>query len=189
MSVVRNMSPARTSWPRLVSVTNHPPTKLGSSFECRWKRRPTTNGLIVRETSRNGKGSRNIVWHKCSVEKIDREELLEQKGCVIWITGLSGSGKSTIACALTRALHARGNLAYILDGDNVRHGLNCDLTFKAEDRAENIRRIGFTGIDDPYEAPLNSEIVLQGEVCPTPEAMAERVISYLESKGYIQAEE
>ncbi|XP_021660423.2 adenylyl-sulfate kinase 3 isoform X2 [Hevea brasiliensis] len=86
--------------------------------------------------------STNIVWHKSSVDKFDRQELLQQKGCVIWITGLSGSGKSTLACALSRCLHSRGKLAYILDGDNVRHGLNCDLGFKAEDRAENIRRIG-----------------------------------------------
>ncbi|XP_059459085.1 adenylyl-sulfate kinase 3-like isoform X4 [Corylus avellana] len=84
----------------------------------------------------------NIVWHKCSVDKCDRQQLLEQKGCVIWMTGLSGSGKSTLACALSRGLHARGKLTYILDGDNVRHGLNSDLGFKAEDRAENIRRIG-----------------------------------------------
>ncbi|XP_057806781.1 adenylyl-sulfate kinase 3-like isoform X2 [Salvia miltiorrhiza] len=86
--------------------------------------------------------STNIAWHKCSVEKCDREEMLNQKGCVIWITGLSGSGKSTVACALSRALHARGKLSYILDGDNCRHGLNRDLSFKADDRSENIRRIG-----------------------------------------------
>ncbi|XP_018502608.2 adenylyl-sulfate kinase 1, chloroplastic-like isoform X2 [Pyrus x bretschneideri] len=83
----------------------------------------------------------NIVWHKCSVEKLDRQQLLKQKGCVIWITGLSGSGKSTVACALSQGLHMRGRLTYILDGDNVRHGLNRDLSFEAEDRAENIRRI------------------------------------------------
>ncbi|KAG9135608.1 hypothetical protein Leryth_002348 [Lithospermum erythrorhizon] len=86
--------------------------------------------------------STNILWHNCSVEKSDREQLLQQKGCVIWITGLSGSGKSTLACALSCGLHARGKLTYVLDGDNVRHGLNSDLSFRAEDRAENIRRIG-----------------------------------------------
>ncbi|KAG2724151.1 hypothetical protein I3760_01G004800 [Carya illinoinensis] len=201
--------------------------------------------------------STNIVWHKCAVEKFDRQELLLQKGCVIWITGLSGSGKSTLACALNRGLHSRGKLAYILDGDNVRHGLNNDLSFKAEDRAENIRRIGevaklfadagiiciaslispfrkdrdacrallpegdfieafldvplevceardpkglyklarsgkikgFTGIDDPYEPPVNCEIVIQqkGEDCISPCEMAETVISYLEERGYLQA--
>ncbi|KAG8384275.1 hypothetical protein BUALT_Bualt04G0101500 [Buddleja alternifolia] len=201
--------------------------------------------------------SSNIMWHKCSVEKSDRQELLNQKGCVIWVTGLSGSGKSTLACALSRALHARGKLSYILDGDNCRHGLNRDLSFKAEDRAENIRRIGevaklfadagviciaslispfkkerdacrallpqgdfievymdvplqvcekrdpkglyklaragkikgFTGVDDPYEPPLDSEIVLQQreEICDSPNALAEIVISYLEQKGYLEA--
>ncbi|XP_028114217.1 adenylyl-sulfate kinase 3-like [Camellia sinensis] len=201
--------------------------------------------------------STNIAWHKCSVEKIDRQELLQQKGCVIWITGLSGSGKSTLACALSRGLHSMGKLTYILDGDNVRHGLNRDLGFKPEDRAENIRRMGevarlfadagviciaslispykkdrdacrallpegefievfmdvplhvceardpkglyklaragkikgFTGIDDPYEAPLNSEIVLQqkGEVCASPSEMAETVLAYLKEKGYLNA--
>ncbi|KAF2294717.1 hypothetical protein GH714_015717 [Hevea brasiliensis] len=201
--------------------------------------------------------STNIVWHKSSVDKIDRQELLQQKGCVIWITGLSGSGKSTLACALSRCLHSRGKLTYILDGDNVRHGLNRDLGFKAEDRAENIRRIGevaklfadagviciaslispyrkdrdgcrallpdgdfievfmdmplqvceardpkglykfaragkikgFTGIDDPYEPPLNCEIVLKqkGDNCASPCNMAETVIRYLEEKGYLRA--
>ncbi|CAI9111274.1 OLC1v1011459C1 [Oldenlandia corymbosa var. corymbosa] len=201
--------------------------------------------------------STNILWHKCSVEKVDRQELLQQKGCVIWITGLSGSGKSTLACALCQGLHARGKLTYVLDGDNVRHGLNRDLSFKSEDRAENIRRIGevaklfadagviciaclispyrkdrdacrdllpegafievfmdvplqiceardpkglyklaragkikgFTGIDDPYEPPLNSEIVLQPNDGPggSPKELAEIVISFLDKNGYLQA--
>ncbi|XP_074308857.1 adenylyl-sulfate kinase 3-like isoform X2 [Silene latifolia] len=86
--------------------------------------------------------SSNIVWHECSIGKPERQQLLQQKGCVIWITGLSGSGKSTVACALSRSLHSRGKLTYVLDGDNVRHGLNKDLTFGPEDRAENIRRVG-----------------------------------------------
>ncbi|KAK4774904.1 hypothetical protein SAY86_009839 [Trapa natans] len=201
--------------------------------------------------------STNIKWHQCSVGKLERQELLQQKGCVIWITGLSGSGKSTVACALSRALHARGKLTYVLDGDNVRHGLNSDLSFKAKDRAENIRRIGevgklfsdagviciaslispyrkdraacralfpegdfieifmdvplqicegrdpkglyklarsgkikgFTGVDDPYEPPLNCEIVLKQteDDCTTPCNMAEQVVSYLEEKGYLHA--
>ncbi|KAK4563385.1 hypothetical protein RGQ29_005774 [Quercus rubra] len=201
--------------------------------------------------------STNIKWQDCSVGKIDRERLLKQKGCVIWITGLSGSGKSTVACALSQFLHQRGKMCYILDGDNVRHGLNRDLGFKAEDRAENIRRIGevaklfadagviciaslispyrrdrdacrallpdgdfievfmdvplevceardskglyklaragkikgFTGIDDPYEQPLNCEIVLEykGGDGASPCVMAEKVVSYLEEKGYLEA--
>uniref|UniRef100_A0A0V0I840 Adenylyl-sulfate kinase n=1 Tax=Solanum chacoense TaxID=4108 RepID=A0A0V0I840_SOLCH len=201
--------------------------------------------------------STNIVWHKCSVEKCDREELLQQRGCVIWVTGLSGSGKSTLACAVGRGLHARGKLTYILDGDNVRHGLNRDLSFRAEDRAENIRRTGevaklfadagviciaslispyrkerdacrallaegdfievfmdiplhvceardpkglyklaragkikgFTGVDDPYEPPLTSEIVLRQNqgICDSPNDLADIVISYLDKKGYLKA--
>ncbi|XP_031115356.1 adenylyl-sulfate kinase 3-like [Ipomoea triloba] len=201
--------------------------------------------------------SSNIVWHKCTVEKVDRQELLQQKGCVIWITGLSGSGKSTLACALSGGLHARGKLTYVLDGDNLRHGLNSDLSFGANDRAENIRRVGevaklfadagiiciaslispyrkerdacrallpegdfievfmdvplqvceardpkglyklaragkikgFTGIDDPYEPPLNSEIVLRQSqgFCSSPGDLAKIVISYLEDKGYLKA--
>ncbi|KAK7386366.1 hypothetical protein VNO78_26553 [Psophocarpus tetragonolobus] len=86
--------------------------------------------------------STNIMWHDCPIQKRDRQQLLQQKGCVIWLTGLSGSGKSTIACALSRSLHSKGKLTYVLDGDNIRHGLNCDLSFRAEDRSENIRRIG-----------------------------------------------
>ncbi|XP_031257739.1 adenylyl-sulfate kinase 3-like isoform X2 [Pistacia vera] len=167
------------------------------------------------------------------------------------------SGKSTLACALSRGLHSRGKLTYILDGDNCRHGLNRDLSFKAEDRIENIRRIGevaklfadagviciaslispyrkdrdtcrallpegefvevfldvplqlcesrdpkglyklaragkikgFTGIDDPYEPPLNCEIVLRQKEdnCASPCEMAETVIAYLDEKGYLQA--
>ncbi|KAK6258655.1 hypothetical protein SCA6_013129 [Theobroma cacao] len=99
------------------------------------------SGQNLRQMATNGKAT-NILWHKSSVGKLHRQELLQQKGCVIWITGLSGSGKSTLACALCQALYSRGKLTYILDGDNVRHGLNRDLSFKAEDRAENIRRIG-----------------------------------------------
>lgn len=217
---------------------------------------PNGHGKIVNQMSTIEKCS-NIVWHECSIQKHDREELLQQKGCVIWITGLSGSGKSTLASALSRSLHSRGKLTYVLDGDNVRHGLNRDLCFGAEDRVENIRRVGevaklfadagvicivslispyrkdrdacramvpkgdfievfmdvplqiceardpkglyklaragkikgFTGIDDPYEHPINSEIVLRQtpEVLTTPCEMAETVVSYLGDHGYLQA--
>ncbi|XP_061338906.1 adenylyl-sulfate kinase 3-like isoform X2 [Gastrolobium bilobum] len=99
------------------------------------------SGKNICEVSNIGK-STNILWHECPIQKLDRQQLLQQKGCVIWLTGLSGSGKSTLACALSRSLHRRGKLTYILDGDNIRHGLNRDLSFKAEDRSENIRRIG-----------------------------------------------
>ncbi|KAJ4892831.1 Adenylyl-sulfate kinase 3 [Raphanus sativus] len=200
--------------------------------------------------------STNIFWQESPIGKTERQKLINQKGCVVWITGLSGSGKSTLACSLSRELYTRGKLSYILDGDNLRHGLNKDLGFKAEDRVENIRRVGevaklfadagliciaslispyrkdrdacremmqgssfievymnmslqlceardpkglyklaragkikgFTGIDDPYESPLNCEIELkekEGE-CPSPVAMAEEVIAYLEDKGFLQ---
>ncbi|WP_348672172.1 adenylyl-sulfate kinase [uncultured Abyssibacter sp.] len=84
----------------------------------------------------------NITWHDGDVTRGDRNKLLGQKGATIWFTGLSGSGKSTVAVALEKALFAQGRLVYRLDGDNVRHGINKNLGFSAEDRAENIRRIG-----------------------------------------------
>ncbi|CAA0813937.1 Adenylyl-sulfate kinase 3 [Striga hermonthica] len=197
----------------------------------------------------------NIFWHECPVGRVDRQKLLNQQGCIVWITGLSGSGKSTLACSLGRQLHCRGKLSYILDGDNLRHGLNKNLGFTPEDRTENIRRVGevaklfadagliciasmispyrkdrdaccallpenfievflnmplglcegrypkglyklaragkikgFTGIDDPYEPPVNYEIEIQESegICPTPNEMAGQVVSYLEDKGYLE---
>jgi len=86
--------------------------------------------------------SKNIFWHGSEVTSDEREEVLGQKGCVVWLTGLSGSGKSTIARRTEQQLLARGVHAYVLDGDNVRHTLNKDLGFSPEDRTENIRRIG-----------------------------------------------
>ncbi|CAF2146290.1 BnaA01g34620D [Brassica napus] len=219
---------------------------------------PALSETNEKEERINGeKKADNIVWHESSICRCDRQQLLQQKGCVIWITGLSGSGKSTVACALSKALFERGKLTYTLDGDNVRHGLNRDLTFKAEDRTENIRRIGevaklfadvgviciaslispyrrdrdecrsllpegdfvevfmdvplsvcesrdpkglyklaragkikgFTGIDDPYEAPLNCEVVLKhtgDDFSSSPRQMAENIISYLQNKGYLE---
>ena len=84
----------------------------------------------------------NITWHGGEVTNKNREELLNQKGVVIWFTGLSGSGKSTLAHAVEEALFKTGHLTYVLDGDNIRHGLNKNLGFSPEDREENIRRIG-----------------------------------------------
>jgi adenylylsulfate kinase len=83
----------------------------------------------------------NVIWHAHKVTKEDRESLLHQKGVVLWFTGLSASGKSTIANEVAYKLHEQGKLAYILDGDNIRHGLNKNLGFSPEDRKENIRRI------------------------------------------------
>jgi adenylylsulfate kinase len=84
----------------------------------------------------------NITWHEGHVTREERAGLLKQKGATLWFTGLSGSGKSTIAFTLEHALVQRGHLAYVLDGDNIRHGLNKNLGFSAADREENIRRIG-----------------------------------------------
>ncbi|HAD09199.1 MAG TPA: adenylyl-sulfate kinase [Porticoccaceae bacterium] len=84
----------------------------------------------------------NLTWHESVVSKKERAERKGQKPCVIWFTGLSGAGKSTLANALERALFERGHHCYLLDGDNVRQGLNGDLGFTDEDRVENIRRIG-----------------------------------------------
>jgi adenylylsulfate kinase len=84
----------------------------------------------------------NITWHEGHVRPEERASLLGQKGATLWFTGLSGSGKSTIAFTLEHALVQNGRLAYVLDGDNVRHGLNKNLGFSAADREENIRRIG-----------------------------------------------
>jgi adenylylsulfate kinase len=196
----------------------------------------------------------NITWHEGHVSREEREKLLKQKGVLIWFTGLSGSGKSTIAYTLEHALVQRGHLCYVLDGDNIRHGLNKNLGFSAEDRAENIRRIGevgklfvdaglitmtsfispyradrdaaratlglgnffevfcdtpievceqrdpkglykkaragelkgFTGIDDPYEAPLKPELVIDNSQC-TPQQAAVMLVEVLEKAGKIPA--
>lgn len=84
----------------------------------------------------------NIVWHHTAIDKETRQTLNGHKSGILWLTGLSGSGKSTLANALETRLFSMGVRSYILDGDNIRHGLNRDLGFSAEDRKENIRRIG-----------------------------------------------
>ncbi|KKC98073.1 MULTISPECIES: adenylyl-sulfate kinase [Photobacterium] len=84
----------------------------------------------------------NVVWHNHQTDKAHRAQLKNQSPCVLWFTGLSGAGKSTVAGALENRLAEQGFHTYLLDGDNVRHGLCKDLGFSAEDRKENIRRIG-----------------------------------------------
>jgi len=84
----------------------------------------------------------NITWHEGDVTRDERQQNFGQRGVTLWMTGLSASGKSTIAVALEKVLLARGKHAYRLDGDNIRFGLNKNLGFSADDRAENIRRIG-----------------------------------------------
>jgi adenylylsulfate kinase len=196
----------------------------------------------------------NVTWHEGSVTRDERQKLLGQKGVTVWMTGLSASGKSTIAVILEQMLLHKHKHAYRLDGDNIRMGLNKNLGFSAEDRAENIRRIGevaklftdagviaitsfispykkdrdavralnkpgefvevyinvsleaaekrdpkglykkaragqikgFTGIDDPYEAPENAEIVIDTEKMK-PEQAAEQILTYLEERGYLRA--
>jgi adenylylsulfate kinase len=117
----------------------------------------------------------NIVWHAGNVTRDDREKINGHKGCTVWFTGLSGSGKSTIAVAVEKALWDRGVRAYILDGDNIRHGLNSNLGFSPEDRTENIRRIGevaklfteagivaLTAFISPYRADRDKVRALMG---------------------------
>jgi adenylylsulfate kinase len=196
----------------------------------------------------------NVTWHEGTVSRDERQQLLNQKGVTVWMTGLSASGKSTIACILEQMLLHKKKHAYRLDGDNIRMGLNKNLGFSAEDRAENIRRIGevaklfadagviaitsfispyskdrdavrasnkpgefievyinvslataeqrdpkglykkaragqikgFTGIDDPYEAPTKAEIVIDTEKF-TPAQAAEHILGYLEKGGYLKA--
>ena len=84
----------------------------------------------------------NVTWHEHSVTTEDRQKLNGHKGAVVWFTGLSGCGKSTVANAVDRLLHDKGIHTYVLDGDNIRLGLSSNLSFSAEDRTENIRRIG-----------------------------------------------
>lgn len=196
---------------------------------------------------------KNIVWHATSVSQEDREALLKQKGVVLWFTGLSGSGKSTIANAVEKKLVEAGRHTYLLDGDNIRHGLNKDLGFTIEDRVENIRRIAevcklfvdagtitltafispliedrnnarnllgdrfvevfvdcslevcetrdpkglykkarvgeiknFTGIDSPYEKPLNPEIAVRSDL-QSPEECADEIIKYLIERNFIES--
>ena len=195
----------------------------------------------------------NVVWHEHKVERKEREKLLKQKGVVLWFTGLSGSGKSTVANEVAYKLHKKGKLVYVLDGDNIRHGLNKDLGFSPEDRTENIRRISevatlfadsgiivltafispyikdrnicrelnkkgrffevftkasletcekrdpkgmykkaregiikdFTGIDAPYEEPINPEIVVDTDK-ETIEESANIVVNKLLNLGYLK---
>ena len=93
--------------------------------------------FILKPASNN-----NVVWHHATVTRARREAQNGHRGAIIWFTGLSGSGKSTLAHAVEEALHQQGCRTFVLDGDNVRHGLCSDLGFSSEDRVENIRRIG-----------------------------------------------
>ena len=89
--------------------------------------------------------SENVRWHDHNIQRHQRSEQKRQEPCMVWFTGLSGAGKSTVANALDKLLFEQGKHTYLLDGDNVRHGLTKDLGFTAQDRIENIRRIGEVG--------------------------------------------
>jgi adenylylsulfate kinase len=117
----------------------------------------------------------NVTWHDHKVSKQDRTGLAGHKGAVLWFTGLSASGKSTVANTVDHLLHSNGKRSYVLDGDNIRMGLNKNLGFSAEDRAENIRRIGevsklfadagvltLTAFISPYRADRNAVRALLG---------------------------
>ncbi|GMU93271.1 MAG: hypothetical protein AMXMBFR4_23290 [Candidatus Hydrogenedentota bacterium] len=118
----------------------------------------------------------NVTWHHADITKEDRERLNGHKAVVIWFTGLSASGKSTLAHAVENALFERGCRTYVLDGDNIRHGLNKDLGFSPEDREENIRRIGevanlftqagviaMTAFISPYRADRDKARAIAGD--------------------------
>ncbi len=121
-------------------------------------------------------GASNVTWHAHAISRAQRETLLGQRGMVLWLTGLSGSGKSTIANAAAEELHRAGHLSYLLDGDNVRHGLNRDLGFSPADRTENIRRVAevahlfvdaglivFVSFISPYRADRDAAHELIGD--------------------------
>ena len=120
--------------------------------------------------------SKNLTWHEGQVSRTEREDRLGQRGVTVWLTGLSGSGKSTIAVAAEKRLADEGRRTYILDGDNIRQGLNSNLGFSPEDRTENIRRIGevaklftdvgaivFSSFISPYRADRDSVRAIMGE--------------------------
>ena len=98
--------------------------------------------LIKHPITKMAKKSTNTVWHKATINLADRETVHEHKSVILWFTGLSGSGKSTLAHAVEENLHKAGVSSYVLDGDNVRHGLCSDLGFSDSDRVGNIRRVG-----------------------------------------------
>lgn len=116
-----------------------------------------TKSILLPRSQRHAyKSRRNITWHP-SLSRKERSELRKQKGCTIWFTGLSASGKSTIATALEQHLLHLGVASYRLDGDNVRFGLNKDLGFSPKDREENIRRIAEVSTHEWQSIDLTSD--------------------------------
>ncbi|GBG78938.1 hypothetical protein CBR_g28654 [Chara braunii] len=127
--------------PAPVSASAHPPAPAPAvnSLQSATGNTPVPNSS---PTPADRNPVTNIKWNESQVSRRERERVLNQRGCIVWLTGLSGSGKSTVAYALDYALASRGKISYVLDGDIVRDGLNKNLGFSREDRAENIRRIG-----------------------------------------------
>ncbi|MEW5301479.1 MAG: hypothetical protein WDW36_004338 [Sanguina aurantia] len=119
-------------------LVSEPGQQQHLSFSSSSAAAPTSTPRVVHDVGR----STNIRWQEGAVPTDVKEGLLKQRGCVLWFTGLSGSGKSTVACQLEHSLAAMGKVTALLDGDNIRHGLNSNLGFTPTDRAENIRRIG-----------------------------------------------
>src|SRR5690606_28382286 len=124
-ALLRRLSPQPTHW------CVHP-RRRGHQQHCRGGDDHGYDGVVTG----------NITWHEGEVTRQQRSRVTGGPGATVWFTGLSGSGKSTIAAAVEVALIAEGRAAYRLDGDNIRHGLNADLGFSAEHRSENVRRIG-----------------------------------------------
>ena len=123
----------------------------------------------------------HITWHDGGVTRGAKEALLNQRGCVVWFTGLSGSGKSTVACTLEHALYQRGIMTALLDGDNVRHGLNCNLGFCEASRAENIRRVG-----EVTKLFVESGVITLASFISPYRADRERVRQRMGSKDFIE---
>jgi len=134
--------------PQLIETGEHLELRLGDielggsadrsrNFEKAKRSSPMFPGQRVQRPVSN-----HIVWHDATIKRVQREALNGHRGVILWFTGLSGSGKSTLAHAVEEELHHRGCRTFVLDGDNVRHGLCADLGFSAQDRQENIRRIG-----------------------------------------------
>ncbi|ONH94209.1 hypothetical protein PRUPE_7G004400 [Prunus persica] len=152
--------------------------------------------------------STNIFWQECPVGKVERQKLLNQKGCVVWITGLSGSGEvaklfsdAGLICIASLISPYRKDRdacrAMLPDASFIEVFMNMPLELCESRDAKGLYKLaragkikGFTGIDDPYERPLNCEIEIEQKdgVCPKPAALAGQVVSYLEEKGFLQVE-
>jgi adenylylsulfate kinase len=131
--------------------------------------------------SRQPQASTNVVWHHATVTRARREQLNGHRGAIIWFTGLSGAGKSTLAHAVEEKLHRMGCRTFVLDGDNVRHGLCGDLGFSAKDREENIRRVG-----EVAKLFLEAGVIVLTAFISPYKADRERVRGMVERGGFME---